>query len=288
MKRAIAYLVLLLLSSCSFYENSSDATLKSLETTSGTLTPEFSPKETDYTIAVNSGVFTLTPITANSSAYLVLKINDQPYKVITDDERINIELEIGENTILFKVIAEDGSTTKIYKIVVDATPVFTFGGYDTQAISSGLTIKNTSPSTKTVTGFYFTSLDPGSTSPCFGNIVAGANLFGALWSPIEVPAHEKVSLDQTYLYNAMANFLYQIIGVVGSIPVDTPGGMDSWCVTIGLASETPAAQLMNDNIIGPMTHNTVSGDSTEEVIISCDDATFTCMATPAVNQLFPR
>lgn len=85
---------------------SKDATLAGLEISPGTLTPEFSPEVTNYTATVGADVEKLTinaPAT-DGKATVVLSGNEG--------------LQMGENQVVCKVIAEDGQTVTDYTIVV--------------------------------------------------------------------------------------------------------------------------------------------------------------------------
>jgi len=147
-----------------------------------------------------------------------------------------------------------------------------------------------------VTGLYLTSLDiadPLNPHPCFGAIVAGANAFGALWSPTEVAANEEIALGKNYLYNSMLNFLYQIVFVVGSTPVTTPGAPfpastpPLWCVRLGLSKGSPLPQIAAVPLLDTLIEHTYDNDQ-EEVLITCDDAEKTCTAFTPNKQEFPR
>jgi hypothetical protein len=291
MNRLIACLSLLLivlLSSCGWIiGESNDATLNSLEVSTGTLEPNFSSDETSYTLLVSTDSFTITAEAQHEDADLLIKFNDGRYFLIGPGEEVILEPTMGKNTVEVKVVAEDGGATKGYKInVTRVIPVLSFGGSVTQATHSGLTYKNSSTSSKTIKGFYLTSLDLGPAGPCFGAIVAGSNTMGAMWSSIKVPVDTEIGVDGNYLYNSMMNFLYQITQIVGSPPADRPGEVSSWCITAALTTGTPVVQTAVPP--SPLIINTISGNPTEEIIITCDDTLLTCTATPANEQIFPR
>lgn len=169
----------------------------------------------------------------------------------------------------------------ITNVQVSCSSNLSFGGIDADGVSSGLMLKNTSASATSVTGIYITSLDVGTSTPCFGSVVAGDNTFGVLWSSVRVPPNKNIFVDQNYLYNVMANLLYQLISVVGSTPFDTPGGSPSWCIKVGLSSGDPVGQVSIDS--SPL----INAIDPVDVIVTCDDETFTCEATPAIQQVFP-
>ena len=91
-----------------FRAGPTNADLLSLEVDEGELRPPFSPQVTEYTVAVPSSVEMITvsgtPSDQNAS--------------ICDTSAASQSLDMGENTILITVTAEDGLTTKAYKVVV--------------------------------------------------------------------------------------------------------------------------------------------------------------------------
>ena len=151
---------------------------------------------------------------------------------------------------------------------------------DTHVRPSGLTLKNTSTSPITIKSFYLQSLDVGSSTPCYGSVISGANMFGALWTSTEVPVNGVIGVDKNFLYNSMLNFLYQATLSI-SIPYETPGATSSWCVKVGLSTASPVSQTSAAS--SSLVDSSVSAD----IVISCDDATATCTATPSIEQVFP-
>lgn len=88
-------------------ENSSkDASLSSLTISPGVLSPAFSADVTEYTATVSG---TVEKITVSAPA------NDSKASVVVEGAE---GLQLGENTVLCKVTAEDGTTTKTYTITV--------------------------------------------------------------------------------------------------------------------------------------------------------------------------
>jgi len=85
---------------------SSDATLKSLTVSEGTLTPAFDAGITEYTVDVANDVSSITINTlANYSAAIVSGDGTK-------------SLNVGDNPFSIVVTAEDGTTTNTYKVVV--------------------------------------------------------------------------------------------------------------------------------------------------------------------------
>lgn len=85
---------------------SNDATLKSLQVSPGTLSPEFSPETDTYSVTVGTDVETLVvnAETTDSSASHTVEGAEN--------------LQMGENRVTCRVTAPDGQTTKEYVIVV--------------------------------------------------------------------------------------------------------------------------------------------------------------------------
>ncbi len=85
---------------------SKDATLKSLQVSPGQLTPEFSPEVDTYAVTVGTDVDKLV-ISAECT-------DSNATNVVSGNEN----LQMGENRVSCKVVAQDGETTKEYVIVV--------------------------------------------------------------------------------------------------------------------------------------------------------------------------
>ena len=85
---------------------SKDATLKSLQVSPGSLTPEFSSDVDSYAVTVGTDVDKLI-ISADTT-------DEGASKVVSGNEN----LQMGENRVTLKVTAQDGETTREYVIVV--------------------------------------------------------------------------------------------------------------------------------------------------------------------------
>ncbi len=85
---------------------SKDATLRSLQVSPGSLTPEFSSDVDSYAVTVGTDVDKLI-ISADTT-------DEGASKVVSGNEN----LQMGENRVTLKVTAQDGETTKEYVIVV--------------------------------------------------------------------------------------------------------------------------------------------------------------------------
>lgn len=86
--------------------SSSDAMLKSLTISPGTLNPSFTPQEEHYkvTVDLDTEKFIISAETNNSGAQKMIQGGD--------------DLQEGENTVICRVTAQDGITTKDYTITV--------------------------------------------------------------------------------------------------------------------------------------------------------------------------
>lgn len=102
--------------------SSDDAKLMSLQVSPGTLEPGFSPDTENYTVTVGLDVNKLT-VSANP--------NNGQAKVSVEGAS---ELQEGENTVVCKVTAEDGTTVKNYTITVNKTEG---GAAESQQTSEG-------------------------------------------------------------------------------------------------------------------------------------------------------
>lgn len=106
---------------------SKDATLKSLQVSPGTLTPQFSPEVDTYSVTVGTDVEKLI-VTAQCT-------DENATNVVSGYE----DLQMGENRVTCKVTAQDGETIKEYVIVVTKAE----GGASTEeaGLSTGVKMK---------------------------------------------------------------------------------------------------------------------------------------------------
>lgn len=86
---------------------SKEAALSSLKVSPGQLTPAFSPDVTSYTVNVSGDVSKIA-VSANAK--------DGKAKVLVSGDS---NLQVGANSVVCKVTAEDGQTTRSYKITVN-------------------------------------------------------------------------------------------------------------------------------------------------------------------------
>ncbi|UUZ81895.1 cadherin-like beta sandwich domain-containing protein [Paenibacillus sp. P26] len=100
---------------------STNANLNALTISAGTLRPGFSPNITDYSMAVDSGVssITLVPTTADKLATVTVSVyGGQPVSVPSGQSSPPLQLTAGQNEVTVKVTAEDPSSTKVYRIKI--------------------------------------------------------------------------------------------------------------------------------------------------------------------------
>lgn len=88
------------------YQASTNANLKSLTVGQGRLSPAFSKSVYEYAVSVGGGVDRLTVSATPEDSKATVKVSG------------NTKLKEGANTVTVKVTAEDGKTTKTYKIIV--------------------------------------------------------------------------------------------------------------------------------------------------------------------------
>jgi len=115
------------------------ATLSGLSASAGTLSPNFSPIQTGYTMTVANAVATtsITPtVTVGSNATVQIKGNN----VATGTASGAIPLDFGANALQIKVIAQDGITTEIYTLTVIRAGVLSNLKITGATLSPGFTI----------------------------------------------------------------------------------------------------------------------------------------------------
>ena len=138
---------------------SKDATLKSLQVSPGSLTPEFSPDVDTYAVTVGTDV---TKIIVSAEC-----TDDNATKIIKGNE----DLQMGENRVTCRVTAQDGETAKEYVIVVTkaeggaSSTEGTGGnggtatGVKLTAMNRSITILEPDPSVQLPSGFVESSID---------------------------------------------------------------------------------------------------------------------------------
>ncbi len=182
---------------------------------------------------------------------------------------------------------------------------------------SNITLINNTGAPITVSGLFIASFDVNDCSACFGGIVSGDNLGGAVVAPTTFNVNQAVPIGSNFLYNMLYNGIYYIKNTAGSSPCSLPGcswpgdnpSVTGWCITINVVSpnssytfsnyvnganppanapaysnagnSTPFSykyDLINPNTLG--VGNACLGP------ITCDDKTLTCHVATAQNESF--
>jgi len=108
-------------------EPSHDATLSNLTISSGTLSPAFSSDTKDYTDSVDNSVTSVTITPTANQANATITVNGNT--VASGSASGQIALNVGSNTILTVVTAQDGVTIGTYTITVNrVAPAVSPGG----------------------------------------------------------------------------------------------------------------------------------------------------------------
>lgn len=109
---------------------------------------------------------------------------------------------------------------------------------------SNITLANHTASTITASGLFIASFDVNDCSSCFGSVVSGDNLGGAVLSPVTFKPNQSLPIGQNFLYNMLYNGIYYIKNTVGSSPCSLPGcswpgddpNIKGWCISINVVS----------------------------------------------------
>lgn len=118
---------------------------------------------------------------------------------------------------------------------------------------SNITITNRTAASISASGLFIASFDVNDCSACFGGVVSGDNLGGAVVSPVTFKANQSVPVGQNYLYNMLYNGIYYIKNTVGSSPCSLPGcswpgddpNVHGWCVSINIVSSNSSYTYSN-------------------------------------------
>lgn len=179
---------------------------------------------------------------------------------------------------------------------------------------SNITLINRTNASISASGLFIASFDVNDCSACYGGVVSGDNLGGAVVSPVTFKANQSVPIGQNFLYNMLYNGIYYIKQTVGSSvcslpgctwPGDTPA--TKWCITINVVSPNSSYTYSNyTNGSNPPSNAPAysnAGNSTPfnykyDLIdpstlgtggaclgpITCDDKTLTCQVATAQNE----
>jgi hypothetical protein len=101
-------------------DSASNPALSALSVSNGTLTPKFNADSTSYSLAVTNDITTMTVTPVSGSSDATVTVNGGP--VTSGSPSPNIALAVGTNTILIRVLAADGTTSRNYTIAATRAP----------------------------------------------------------------------------------------------------------------------------------------------------------------------
>lgn len=185
------------------------------------------------------------------------------------------------------------------------------------SIFSNVSLMNQTGQSVTLNTLFIASFDINDCSSCFGGVVSGDNLGGAVVGPVVFNKNQSIPIGQNFLYNMLYNGIYYIKTVVGSSPCSLPGcswpgddpSVKGWCITLNGTSlnsgytsssytngshppaNTPPysaagssnAFHYNYDVINPATLGT--GNACIGPIV-CNDKTLTCKVNVAQSESF--
>lgn len=182
---------------------------------------------------------------------------------------------------------------------------------------SNITLTNHTGKPITVSGLFIASFDVNDCSSCYGSVVAGDNLGGAVVTPTTFNTNQSLPLGGNYLYNMIYSGIFYITNSVGSSPCLLPGCtwpgdnpfIKGWCITINVVSPNSSYTYSNyktgSNPPANAPAYSQAGNSTPynykyDLIdpttlgsgkaclgpIVCNDKTLTCHVATAQNESF--
>ena len=182
---------------------------------------------------------------------------------------------------------------------------------------SNITIANRTSTPITAAGLFIASFDINDCSSCFGSVVSGDNLGGAVVSPVNFKANQSLPIGKNYLYNMIYNGIYYIKNTVGSSPCSLPGcswpgddiNVRGWCISINVLSPNSSYTYSNyTNGSNPPANapaysqagNSIPFDYKYDLInpntlgvgnacldsITCNDQTLTCQVASSQEECF--
>lgn len=182
---------------------------------------------------------------------------------------------------------------------------------------SRITLTNRTGAPVTASGLFIASFDINDCSSCFGGIVSGDNLGGAVVSPVAFKANQSLPIGQNFLYNMIYNGIFYIKNTAGSSPCSLPGcswsgddpNVRGWCITINVVSPhssytsshytngaNPPANAPAYSAAGNSTPFNYKYDLIDPATlgtgqaclgpITCNDRTLTCQVATAQNESF--
>jgi hypothetical protein len=181
---------------------------------------------------------------------------------------------------------------------------------------SNISITNGTGASITSSGVFIASYDINDCSACFGSVMAGDNVAGAMIEPVAFGAGQTIQIGQNYLYNLIYNGITVVRNTVGTPPCLLPGcswngdtPIAGWCISLNVMSRqssythsnysnglnTPANVVpfsgagnsapfdYKFDLIDPATLAT--GGSCLGLVV-CDDTTLTCRVSSSQDQRF--
>lgn len=209
-----------------------------------------------------------------------------------------------------------GSSLSLASAPVPLTSLMTMIDAE-QNNTANLSIVNGTSQNITSYGLFITSFDVNDCSSCFGAVVSGDNVGGAMVQPIRFNAGQSLPVGKNFLYNLMYNGIYYIKNTVGSSPCSLPGcswpgddpSVHGWCVSINVISahssytsstyqngSNPPANVPAYSAAGNSTPfnykydlinpNTLGTGSACIGPITCNDETLTCQLSTPQREVF--
>ncbi len=167
---------------------STNANLTALTLSSGSLTPSFAALTMYYAAGVTNSVssITVTPTAADSTATIQVNVNSGAFTTVTTGTASpSLALNVGNDTVLVKLTAQDGTTIKTYAIYLTRSAGIVNNTITaSQSICSGNTPTPLTGSTPTGgTGSFTYSWLASTTSANTGFAVASGTSSGINYSP---------------------------------------------------------------------------------------------------------
>ena len=222
---------------------SSNAELVSLVTSSGSLSPTLSAATSLYSVTVSNGTSELTvrPTTADGNA--VVTVNG--IGVVSGANSIPINLDVGSNSVITQVLAEDGVTAKTYALAVTrqfkATDLFSLDpsyGILDPVFTAGTTSYNlVVPYFVSVLGFTPTAAVEGATVTVYGAPVEA----GASSSPIGLEAGENTITTVVPAQGGGSTETYSVVVTRSQEPTNIP---DSRLSNLSVRTTLATSQIL--------------------------------------------
>ena len=180
---------------------SSDSTLSGLTISTGALSPTFLSATASYTAAESNTVasITVTPTVNQAYATIHVKIGSGSYSTVSSGTPSpSLALTVGANTITVLVIAQDGTTTNTYSVVVTRAPPSHSVSYNlgngsgslpTQsAVAEGSTFQVAASTGLSYSGYTFNKWNDGTTNYSPGatyTMSSSSVVLTATWTPTQ-------------------------------------------------------------------------------------------------------